>query len=1039
LFFGLAIPSRLGRSLTGIDGVTPVTGLRVLIADFNLFDEVGGGQTVYRNIIRRRPQDTFYYFGTSEKPDTPRPANAVRIPFKSHFGRQLGETMPMQRHFAYVFREAIDMARSTYALLGGASFDAVDTPDYFQNGLFLRRALESHGIGVGEVALALHGTISSALTRAWPWTDDPAGKFAALRLRESLQFRAADTRYGISDFYAQELQRRADHPVAIVDPLLVIRDTTPKLAPPSKERPDLVFIGRREKRKGPDLFVDMAWWLPENSYRRLLLIGADGHNHQGSGSDALLETMARRRGVKPEFLKQLSQQELRDLCGERTVVFVPSRYDQFNLVALEALLEGCPTVVGRNVGVARFIEQRLPELKWLVTDLTCDRSAALPLESMLGNYDAKRCEIVEALQRARLQPDFGSLDHMYGRDASADAKAQATLSDMFDRFSLLSLRGNLVPALRPARPFLSSIKKSLRPVTRNPAVRAAAEGGLRTTKRALVKARAAYREAKDIVQHPKDRILKAAGKGAVKAFGLDVGAAREFFTLRSEMDVRRHVIFNDERGAVAQRLKLRYLSDLVQARRLDRVRIFREMIRVERLLGNDLIAATYGLRLLRWLGHDHFSMLPFIAQTLESNGYRRESEAAAAMYGTGDKAEATSLAFLRDQFDRNLVKPDLPLEVVDDRRGKGTFRASIIVSLYNAASKMSAFMRMLSQQTMVQSGECEIVFVDSGSPTDEYGAFKQLVAAMPMQALFVRSQARETIQMAWNRGIKLAKSDYLAFLGVDEAVHPDCMHLLARELDENPGIDWVMADSIVTEVDRHETFDHDVMTYDRRGYRQDWHYLDCTFLSYVGGLYRRSIHDRCGYYDESFRAAGDTEFKNRILPHIRSKRVPKLLGLFNNYPEERTTQHPRAEIEDLRAWYLHRSVGGVAYAFDERPTSEVVELIKDTLRYRKCYCQHWSTDLDYAASLSAYVSRRSDAGAWAGAHAPIDAQLGIYRGLELFPNRRRAVEDQFAFYRSWTKLRAARETHRQMFGLAELPAYDLLNDNRYEQHWWSWS
>ena len=47
----------------------------------------------------------------------------------------------------------------------------------------------------------------------------------------------------------------------------------------------------------------------------------------------------------------------------------------------------------------------------------------------------------------------------------------------------------------------------------------------------------------------------------------------------------------------------------------------------------------------------------------------------------------------------------------------------------------------------------------------------------------------------------------------------------------------------------------------------------------------------------------------------RAKRgIPQTLGVFLNYPEERTTASPKAEIEDLRAWYLHRTVAGLASA-----------------------------------------------------------------------------------------------------------------------------
>ncbi|MFM7579570.1 MAG: family 2 glycosyl transferase, partial [Microcystaceae cyanobacterium] len=106
----------------------------------------------------------------------------------------------------------------------------------------------------------------------------------------------------------------------------------------------------------------------------------------------------------------------------------------------------------------------------------------------------------------------------------------------------------------------------------------------------------------------------------------------------------------------------------------------------------------------------------------------------------------------------------------------------------------------------------------------------------------------------------------------------------ANELDRDEHLDWVIGHSLVTNVDRQGSWVSDVMAYDRTGYEQDLVYLETCYLSWVGALYRKSIHDRFGYYDASFRGAGDTEFKSRVMPFIKSKVVDQTLGLFGNYP-----------------------------------------------------------------------------------------------------------------------------------------------------------
>jgi glycosyltransferase involved in cell wall biosynthesis len=1039
-------------------------GRKILVCEFDIFKLVGGGQTVYQNIIKKCPNDTFYYFVTSSELEADHPPNAIAVLFRQFYA--FNANIPRaQAHFFHAYRESMDMARSVYETLGEIKFDVVDTPDYRQNGLFLRNALETHGISVGTLALALHGTLTSALTLGWPWTDDPSRFFAELRLREHLQFRVADARYAISQFYADELQRHARFPINMLDPLAVIRDTQLVKSAPEDRAADLLFIGRRERRKGPDLFADLAWWLPPGAFRRLIYIGGEGVNHQGADSTHILDGMTRRRRLRPEFLPPVGQSELQKLIREKSLVLVTSRYDQFNLVALEALLDGCPTVISKHTGIAQFIQQRLPGLSWLLVDITCDRTATNPTREILEDYDRKRSDIIEVLQRAPLRPDLDSLQRIYDPANERDRRAQGTVHDLADRFAMFSVKkkfylesGNDAAFTPPfhtqsttARTFGGEMGSVRPPQT----LLAATQPIRRATERAahgigkLGKASTyVVGHARNLLRSPRATVRNLGkymiDRGDITLFGLNGTAARQVLRLEYAEEISRNLVEFGERSTAEREGKLRYLNDLISGRWLDRVRFFREMVRLERLRGNDLIAATYSLRLLRWLGEDRFRLLSFVQETLREHGFVREAEAAEAMYGVPERADEICRAYLDDQLRRHRVNPERPLEILDDRRGGKTYRVSIVVSLYNAADKLPTFWRMLQQQNIVRSGEAEVVLVDSGSPSDERTVFQELSAQSPLPAVYARSQNRETIQMAWNRGINLSTGSYLAFLGVDEGVHPDCLQVLADELDRNPSIDWVMADSIVTEVDRAGIYSRDIMSYDRTGYRHDWHYLDCTFLSYVGGLYRRSIHDRFGYYDETFRAAGDTEFKNRILPYIKTKYVPRVLGVFNNYPEERTTQHPRAEIEDLRAWYLHRTPAGVSYAFDNRPAEDVVDLLKDTLAYRKCYCQHLSTDIDLADSLATHLARRPDAAKLPDAAGLQKAQVAIraisqiFQSFEQLRHSDMVERDQFTFVRNYRKIQSLSKAVARQLRSEKPPAFDVFHDNRYEQHWWAW-
>jgi glycosyltransferase involved in cell wall biosynthesis len=439
------------------------------------------------------------------------------------------------------------------------------------------------------------------------------------------------------------------------------------------------------------------------------------------------------------------------------------------------------------------------------------------------------------------------------------------------------------------------------------------------------------------------------------------------------------------------------------------------------------------------LGSDRFGDLPYILKTLRAEGLTQEATVTEAIYSQTDEGDRQKSCreLLEKAYYHHQQPQQWEYEIFDDRRPQPTYRASIIVSLYNAAAKLPRFLRTLQHQTLLRSHQAEIILVDSGSPTDEYKVFQALADELQLPILYVRSQQRETIQSAWNRGISLAHSPYLSFLGVDETIVSDCLEVLVDVLDRESSIDWAIGHSLVTQVDREGNWVDDIMLYDRRGYQQDLVYLETCYLSWVGALYRRSIHERFGYYDASFRGAGDTEFKNRVLPHIKSAVVNRTLGLFWNYPDERTTQSPRIELEDMRAWYLHRTVGGIEYALGDRSQEEAEQLLYKSLSYRKSYCQHISSDLDYAYNLCQFIQQRYPNSPALRYFDGIKQLLKAYRSLDwIDPLTQLSPLSTFQQTRQLAQAIAAK--HRKQGDRNFQPDYQIFHDNRHEQHSFLW-
>ena len=204
-------------------------------------------------------------------------------------------------------------------------------------------------------------------------------------------------------------------------------------------------------------------------------------------------------------------------------------------------------------------------------------------------------------------------------------------------------------------------------------------------------------------------------------------------------------------------------------------------------------------------------------------------------------------------------------------------------------------------------------------------------------------------------------------------------------------------------------------------------------------MYRKSLHERFGYYDETFGAAGDTEIKNRILPYINVKFIPKTLGIFLNYPDGQTTASPKAEIEDLRAWYLHRTLGGVRYAFENRSLDDANKMMCAALGYRKSYCGHMSCDIEYASYLAKYIcAENKELGVVLSVSRGLEKMLVRLRGLEFTDRNPSRLGSIFLVLGAWRNAAQCQKEHREALRNISWPYYKVLNDNRYEQHSWLW-
>jgi D-inositol-3-phosphate glycosyltransferase len=114
--------------------------------------------------------------------------------------------------------------------------------------------------------------------------------------------------------------------------------------------PRILFVGRFDAMKGIDTAITALTHIDGSSRPELVLVGGDGRD---SGSRRRLERLVRDLQLEDRvhFAGRVEHQRMPDMYRQADMVVVPSYYESFGLVVLEALATGIP-VAATETGIA---------------------------------------------------------------------------------------------------------------------------------------------------------------------------------------------------------------------------------------------------------------------------------------------------------------------------------------------------------------------------------------------------------------------------------------------------------------------------------------------------------------------------------------------------------------------------------------------------------------------------------------------------------------------------------------------------------------
>jgi glycosyltransferase involved in cell wall biosynthesis len=200
-------------------------------------------------------------------------------------------------------------------------------------------------------------------------------------------------------------------------------------------------------------------------------------------------------------------------------------------------------------------------------------------------------------------------------------------------------------------------------------------------------------------------------------------------------------------------------------------------------------------------------------------------------------------------------------------------RISVLVSLYRSQLYLKAFLEHCKQAQGLD--QIEFILLHNDPQPEEIAIIEGFLPDFP-QLRHINIPEREGLYTTWNRGISLSRGEYITVWNVDDIRYPNSILMQAEALDAHPECGLAYGDIYLSyeygvqgsKVTNSPLFSEQPDEF----YRQ--YHISCF------QMWRKSLHETIGYYDEQFRCCADFDFQVRAALHVPFVKTPSPLGIY---------------------------------------------------------------------------------------------------------------------------------------------------------------
>ncbi len=220
-------------------------------------------------------------------------------------------------------------------------------------------------------------------------------------------------------------------------------------------------------------------------------------------------------------------------------------------------------------------------------------------------------------------------------------------------------------------------------------------------------------------------------------------------------------------------------------------------------------------------------------------------------------------------------------------------KVSVIMAAYNSDKYIEEAILSILNQTLK---DFELIIVDDCS-TDNVPEIIKKYQELDPRIITVRNETNSGLTISWNRGIKLAKTDYVLMMDSDDIAYPNRLETQYNFMEQNPNVPLIGSGV--------ELMDENGHVFKRRIGLTDPDEIKFRILLrnpfvHPSTIYRRGVFEEMGGYNKKYENSEDYALFSAITEKYRPVCIPQILLKYrqNHQSITRLSKSRKIQIEN---------------------------------------------------------------------------------------------------------------------------------------------